>query len=960
MLKKFQAVITVISLMIGLCYSTSVLSAAAPSISPSATTIFAGQSIRFEFSGLEDGLTFAVLPGKENGAIAAYSPLLGYKALTSSTTSQTVSITTAGYYVAAIWKSGWNFVEQIPIVVKECPTLTSDSTNVAIGSNVKFMFSNVESGMEFGVLPGREDGSIASYSPIKGYKALNSGMNSQTVTMNETGYYVAAIWTSGWNFLAQLPITVSEYVKSAKIDKSEYYETDIISVTTENWSSEDGDFFAVYDASVTDITVDTQAVYSSASEPGLESYDVDTAGWQPGEYRLVAFDSGDYGSKYIADITFTLYINKKVSIDKTEYTTDDVISVITNGWSVEGKEFIRIYPYPAKAYNSGFVADTYGTVWGRDTYKFYPKEWTPGTYQLIAFEYTGWKVINSIVFEITEPEKGPYEISGNTLTVNEETVLDLSAAVPEPQIGKLFIGWREQSGQPAANNYSYPAGTVLTAEFIDYNAQEVTDFKITGKEIRTEISVGLRFTVELSDAFYALLPGAAEFGAAVIPSEILNENDWADLEIGRSYNYGGESYFSKIITAERIFDISDGAKSYTLCVTGISDEKLMRQYTARGYIRYTDINGIEKILYTDYASASVYATARAELGTDGLSEEKRIALENIVAVAEEIHDSYYSGEKITVAGSPDSPLSYVYKLSDEGIYIREAVINAGLETPIEIVQLSDLHFNRLNDYDMLLKNPTVLSTYDMRTLAANGASAKQTRAAVDFARTADGVVITGDILDYLSYGNIEMMYKEIWDIIPDAVLTAGNHEYLQKMLGVMPETLSTEERWDILNNVWKHDINYFSKVVGNKVMLIQLNNGEGKFYESQIALLSADIETARENGYTVLMFMHEPICTNNAEDDSVLPIRVDSDASGVNFYNGQVGGYGADEATVAVCNIISSNADVIKGVFNGHMHNDYYTEISAHTESGERTFIPQYTSTGGFYNNGCAIKIIVR
>lgn len=132
------------------------------------------------------------------------------------------------------------------------------------------------------------------------------------------------------------------------------------------------------------------------------------------------------------------------------------------------------------------------------------------------------------------------------------------------------------------------------------------------------------------------------------------------------------------------------------------------------------------------------------------------------------------------------------------------VIDLGLDKQLEIVQLSDMHFNYLNATDYKVKNPTVLSTNDVRTFGKNSLPPSLKRARrLDFARTADAVVLTGDTIDYLSYRGIELLYKEIWDVIPDAMVTMGNHEYLQRMQGVMPESLSAERRWEILRSVWK-------------------------------------------------------------------------------------------------------------------------------------------------------------
>ena len=57
-------------------------------------------------------------------------------------------------------------------------------------------------------------------------------------------------------------------------------------------------------------------------------------------------------------------------------------------------------------------------------------------------------------------------------------------------------------------------------------------------------------------------------------------------------------------------------------------------------------------------------------------------------------------------------------------------------------------------------------------------------------------------------------------------------------------------------------------------------------------------------------------------------------------------------------NLITSNADVIKGCFSGHKHCDFYTEINAKTADGTATVIPQYIVIGAAYGpNVLKIKV---
>ncbi len=746
-----------------------------------------------------------------------------------------------------------------------------------------------------------------------------------------------------------------EAIKDVYIDKTVYTEGDIITISTVNWVASDRDFIRIFNKATfngnhNDYVADTSGNW------GKSSYTVSTEGWDSGEYQLKVFKNSDW--TVIKEIDFTVKADKKVSMDKTSYTTEDTITVTTKNWT--SKEFIRIYKTPVSGYDSGVLADTHSTVWKKEEYKFYPTNWESGEYQLIAFDNgSNWPVINKINFTITEPTLGAYTVSGDTLTFNKETAIEFSRVKPEEKKGKLFIGWTDSDREPADPDIAYTAGTVLTAQYIDFNAEDTVDFKIVDTTLRSEFSAGLRFTVEQSNALYSALPDAAEYGALVLPSDILNENNWAELTIDGEYTYNDTVYKTLAVKADRIYETESDRIRYTALIKGIDGEKLLRQYTVRGYIKYTDLNGVSRVLYTDYASANPYAIAKAELEKTDISAEIKALSEEIVAYVKAYYSDKYDGlDKITVTGSADNLNGYIYQLGENGLYVRDVVINAGLDEAVEIMQLSDLHFNYLNAKDWEERNPTVLSSYDMRDLGRNASTVSQARAAVDFARKSDAVVVTGDIFDYLSWGGIELMYKEVWDIIPDSLMSVGNHEYLQRMLGVHNETLSAEERWGILDKVWKHDVDYASRVVGGKVMLIQLNNGEGKFYENQIEPLTKDIALAREKGYTVLLFMHETLNTGNPAEASVAPIRK-NDSGNINFYTGEIGNSKADSATLSVCGLIKSSADVIKGVFNGYMHSDYYTEIIATDKDGNSAVIPQYTSTGGFYDTGHVIKITV-
>lgn len=292
-------------------------------------------------------------------------------------------------------------------------------------------------------------------------------------------------------------------------------------------------------------------------------------------------------------------------------------------------------------------------------------------------------------------------------------------------------------------------------------------------------------------------------------------------------------------------------------------------------------------------------------------------------------------EKITVSGSEADLTTWIYTLGKNGVRVREAVFDSGKGgVPAEIVHMTDVHFNTVNVQDAIEDNPSVIATYVQRFNAFPGSKDNIDRC-MEYACYFDQIVLTGDVIDYLSWGNLELLQQRIWDRAPTALVAMGNHEPVRCM-GLPkdvadPSTL--ESRYEMLQGAWKHNIFYTSRIVKDKAMVIQLDNGLGRFCEQQIPQLEADIAKAREKGYVVLLFYHDPL-----------------DTSGVAK---------GDVATRKVYEIITNNADVIKGAFCGHVHANRYEEIKAKTASGRAATIPQYILEPVANYSGALLKITV-
>jgi tetratricopeptide (TPR) repeat protein len=158
---------------------------------------------------------------------------------------------------------------------------------------------------------------------------------------------------------------------------------------------------------------------------------------------------------------------------------------------------------------------------------------------------------------------------------------------------------------------------------------------------------------------------------------------------------------------------------------------------------------------------------------------------------------------------------------------------------------------------------------------------------------------------------------------------------------------------------------YYNLIGDFESALISVDNALSYYIEEQYTKLSADIEKARKNGYIILIFQHVPLMTNNPKYSEIRPLNTSDDTVVKDFsVNEGFDGIRTNKnaVTTKVYNLITQNADVIKGIFCGHYHDDYYCEVLATEADGTETVIPQYVVESTAYDSGTghAMKITVK
>lgn len=313
-----------------------------------------------------------------------------------------------------------------------------------------------------------------------------------------------------------------------------------------------------------------------------------------------------------------------------------------------------------------------------------------------------------------------------------------------------------------------------------------------------------------------------------------------------------------------------------------------------------------------------------------------------------------------------------YEQVEELTVRRVTVRTASGRKPLTVAHITDPHYKACTPKD--LENPVLRSTNEYRWAFDPKITVPNTRRALDYADSVgfDQLVVTGDCIDYLSEGSLRMFREEIWDRYrdPDGSVTRvmaslGNHEPLRQMQGAVPDPTDYASRYEILQANWEHPIFYFSKVLDERVMLIQLDDAslcdtpDAGFLPCEVEPFRNDLALARQKGYAVLLFYHIPLSSGDPADAAVRSTGVDDRYAAVcDLYHCAVNP-DSRGASGEIYRMITHNADLIRGCFCGHNHNDFYTGILAQKPDGTPAVIPQYALNGTPYQKGHLMLISV-
>ncbi len=325
--------------------------------------------------------------------------------------------------------------------------------------------------------------------------------------------------------------------------------------------------------------------------------------------------------------------------------------------------------------------------------------------------------------------------------------------------------------------------------------------------------------------------------------------------------------------------------------------------------------------------------------------------------------------------NPKAPMIYkpdphynIYRLKSTRQLISEVNLDfgLGLDEPYVIGAAADLHFNVCNQKDR--EDEELVFTEKCRIWPENLKWAPPAIRILDACDYCDSAVIIGDIIDYLSDGALNFAKNNVFKKYPEFMVALGGHDYTKQMQTGKNDVLPLEERLDMLRAVWPHDIHYYSRELGGKIIAVILDNSQSKYLACEVEPFKADIEKARREGKIILVFQHEPLISNNPKEELVEAVIGNSGAKqaiDIGINQTIVGGSLRNEdATPEMYSLITKNSDVVKAIFTGHWHSQFYSEVvSSYEKDGKvvETLTPQYVISGNPYHEaGAMAKIVIK
>ena len=180
----------------------------------------------------------------------------------------------------------------------------------------------------------------------------------------------------------------------------------------------------------------------------------------------------------------------------------------------------------------------------------------------------------------------------------------------------------------------------------------------------------------------------------------------------------------------------------------------------------------------------------------------------------------------------------------------DSEIHVGAEKPFELLHFSDIHLTYADGRDDARK---IALAKDRRGYFPD-AQANLDSVIEDSRRTGAQLVSTGDLLDFVSWANIDAARKFTDEY--DCFFAAGNHEYSLYVGEAWEDEAYRNQSLEKVQSAFKNDIRFAARII-NGVNFVAIDNGYYLIDRRQLDALKAECA----KGLPVILLMHVPLHT---------------------------------------------------------------------------------------------------
>lgn len=225
-----------------------------------------------------------------------------------------------------------------------------------------------------------------------------------------------------------------------------------------------------------------------------------------------------------------------------------------------------------------------------------------------------------------------------------------------------------------------------------------------------------------------------------------------------------------------------------------------------------------------------------------------------------IKSAFAGGALIATADLPslakDDPSLFPERGKYERLSLSCATVRIGAEKPFAVLHISDTHLCEAYDDE----GEVTLKLREMRRRTFGGRQEEALADSIAWAkRNVDYVLHTGDLIDFQSRANFDLVKKHFGDAMFGAL---GNHEFARHMWLAEEKEPKTEEWKDRtrakLDEVFPFDVVLHSQVV-NGVNFVTLDDVYGTVTERQVERFRAEVA----KGLPIVLCMHVPFFTDD-------------------------------------------------------------------------------------------------